>query len=205
MKILLKSGYDKLPKSTDDLVYYKWKGTTCVKTRTDHHVNPNTEAQQAVRLIFGYIIAIWKKLDDDVHASWNAFAKNKQFTGYNAFMGTNMKLEKEGQLLELTKDMGELPLSRLLATPGGTGEIICSFETESFRSGCSVVFYTLRKRVSEEPVEVKRYCTFCNVSPFTLSGLDTGIVYHIYGIVMGTGKYGGHTVSSSVAVICMAG
>jgi hypothetical protein len=96
----------------------------------------------------------------------------------------NIKRLSAGLGAELFREFGEAPLSFLSCSPGyGPGEIECFFTLPGGMSGRHVTLF-IHGRPSGRPFAVARHDLGADPSPpYTISGLDPGGLYSIYGII----------------------
>lgn len=105
------------------LVASSWRG---VKLARQYVVpaNPQTQAQQNVRLTFAYLREMWKRAPSEIIDAWNAFALGRPFTGFNKFIGENVRvLNKQSDL------------NNMIFSPGNGGGLMQI--TESATAGSS--------------------------------------------------------------------
>lgn len=104
-------------------VYAKWKGIPYVRQKVIP-ANPRSAGQTQTRSVFSFLSGYWKLANAQIIAPWNAFAKGQPKSGRNIFMGTNIKLLREGT-----------DLSALVASPGANGGVSVDAATASGGSG----------------------------------------------------------------------
>lgn len=71
-------------------VYSSWRGIPYVRKYVVPS-NPKTTNQQETRSVFAWGSGTWKQAPSLLTQVWTAFAKGKQFTNRNAFIGQNTK------------------------------------------------------------------------------------------------------------------
>lgn len=165
----------------------------------------NTENQAAVNRAFSSVAADWKYLGGVINTSWENMAGDSTATGYNEFIGENVQRRRAGEPLLLCPGMGEELLMNFTAAPGNAaGSITCAFLAPE--AGCHVTFFA--RRVTEPGVKspVTRHDAGADSSsPFTITGLEPGIEYHVYAVVTDAAYETATTISQSVAAVSVAG
>ena len=195
----IKEGHGRM----DDAVIVTRKGTNYMmvykKTKREQTVN-----QQAVQDAFKTVVADWKYLTGIIRKSWDVYTGDTNVSGYNAFMGVNISHRRAGEPLELCAGMGEEILMNLTAAPGTAGEIVCTFlPTET---GRHITFFSRKEVEPGIKSPISRHDSGTGtVSPFTITGLETGANYYIYAVVTDSQYDSALTVSQSVAVSSIAG
>ncbi|PKL18216.1 MAG: hypothetical protein CVV49_07110 [Spirochaetae bacterium HGW-Spirochaetae-5] len=164
-----------------------------------------TVGQKEVQDAFKTVVYDWKFITGIVKDSWDNCGDDENVSGYNAFIGENIPHRRAGEPLELCKGMGEEILVNFTAAPGSSsGEIACSFLPPE--AGCHVSIFT---RKDEEPgvkSPISRHDAGADpVSPFTITGLESGASYSIYAVVTDAEYGSAMTVSQSVAAVSVAG
>jgi hypothetical protein len=121
------------------MVYSRWRGIPYVR----RHVipaNPNTTAQQFVRKKFALLREMWKIAPTEVQAAWNAFATGRPFTGFNKFVGENVRVLTNPANMDAfigsPGAAGGLPPTAVTATTGtNAGEIDVAWTAPAPPSG----------------------------------------------------------------------
>lgn len=103
------------------LVASSWKGISLVR-RFAPPANPNTSAQQEVRMIFATLTKAYVTMTAQLRAAWEGFASGKAFIGRNHWIGLNVALlEDEVALTDLAGTPGDastLGAVSMTVTPG---------------------------------------------------------------------------------------
>lgn len=164
-----------------------------------------TPKQEEVRNAFSTLVADWKYLDGVIRSAWNFSTKGRNATGFNAFTGANVSLRRAGEPVMLCIGLGEEILMNFTAEPGiSSGEINCSFSAPE--SGCHVTLFARQEVEPGIKSPFKRYDTGSDpVSPFIITGLESGSQYYIYAVVTDEQYDTALTVSQSVAALTIAG
>lgn len=185
-------------------VFSKWKDVNYVREFIPPS-NPNTEAQVSVRNAFSRLVEAWKNIGKAARESWNANAKGKNMSGYNAFIRKNFENMKSDLALMISMPLAEeTPANFSAATGTATGEITCTFQPPSEGSK-SVTLFTQKLGVPVGQAILARHEQKGAASPVTLAGLEPGAEYHVY-VVITEGAYdAAKTVSASVAATAKAG
>lgn len=90
-------------------VYARWRGIAYARQWVKP-ANPKTTQQNLTRNTFATLREIYKRLDANARAPWDAFAKGRPFTGMNSFVGENVRLLR-----------GDPDMDDLLGSPGAGG------------------------------------------------------------------------------------
>ncbi len=161
--------------------------------------------QQAVQDAFKTVVADWKYLTGIISRAWDVYSSDENVSGYNSFMGVNAPHRRAGEPLELCTGMGEEILMNFAAGPGSAaGEILCTFLPAE--AGCHVTFFARKEVEDGIKSPITRYNAGADaVSPFTITGLETGADYFIYAVVTDAVYENALTVSQSVAASSKAG
>lgn len=108
------------------MVYSTWRGIPYVR----RHVipaNPRTTAQTLTRSTFALLREMWKINPPGGQAPWDAFAYGRPFTGFNKYIGENLRvLRGEADFANFIGSPGArggLPPVSVSPVAGGTGEI----------------------------------------------------------------------------------
>lgn len=109
------------------IVASAWRGISTMRQYVIP-ANPRTTAQQTNRTRFAFLRELYKRLPAAPRAAFDTYAKGRQFTGMNAFVGENNRLlvgETDILALEMSPGAGGgLPPVAISATTGGAaGEI----------------------------------------------------------------------------------
>lgn len=183
-----------------DVIFSEWKGIPYVRDYVKTE-DPNTPKQQEVRSAFTRLSKLWKSSNGVMCMSWDQYvdARKLSMTGFNAFIGANSKRERAGEPLELFRPMGEEPLADFAAEAGASsGEITCTFTPPV--NGSHITFFT-RKVSGGGEIELlrKHDAGTGTASPYTITGLEPGAAYHVYGVVTDAAYDESAMVSSAVS------
>jgi hypothetical protein len=189
----------------DGFVYYERDGRTLVRPYRKP-ANPNTMKQRKVRSAFLALVETWKHVDGIVRETWGIEGRRKKISGYNAFMGRNANLQRNGEPLTLcTGNNGTAPLADLAAQPGASaGEIQLSFAPVN--GGHHLAFFTQKKEKDTAGGPLSRHDAGANApSPFSVTGLEAGQTYHVYAVITDEAYDAATEVSASATAVGVAG
>jgi len=173
--------FEGLSRKVGDLVFFQKNGKTFLKPKGSRR-DKNTEAQQEVRNAFSQLVGAWKDLNGIVNQSWLNYAKDKDGTGYNEFIGANHNAQRKGELITLSKDMGLPTPDSVIAASGAAGEISCAFTPLSEPEN-HITFFVQKLDETIATGDMHRYDAGANpTSPFVIAGLETGSDYHVYAV-----------------------
>lgn len=91
------------------MVYASWRGIPYAR----RHVipsNPQTVEQTKTRSVFALMREMWKIAPSGLQAPWDAFAYGRPFTGFNKFIGENVRVLRP-----------EEDFTNFIASPGARG------------------------------------------------------------------------------------
>lgn len=92
-----------------NLVFYTRRGRACVRAHVVPR-DPRTEKQAACRKAFASLVAAWKAMGEHERKDWNDRARGRNFSGFNAFISSNMKIGAGARSRPLRRpDRGEAP------------------------------------------------------------------------------------------------
>ncbi len=165
----------------------------------------NTASQAEIKNTFKTVAADWKYLEGIISDAWSLPTRGTIVTGYNNFMAANFQHRRAGEPLLLCIGMGEELLVNFTAAPGTTaGTITCTFLPPE--AGCHVTFFTRLVTAPGVKSPVDRHDAGADpVSPFTITGLEPGMQYHVYAIVTDAQYDTAKTISQSAAATSNAG
>jgi len=113
-----------------------WKGRTYARTKTPPS-NPQTAAQQTVRMMLTFLAQQWKTLTTARQATWETPAKERTLPPYNAYLTTNLQrwsqFQSPGQTYPV-KAYGSLPIATFDSATGQPGQATLQFHITSVRS-----------------------------------------------------------------------
>lgn len=123
------------------LVFARWKGVRYAR-RYSVPANPNTQAQQGVRGVFSFLVALFKVAPAAFRAPWDAKAAGEPLTPVNAFMKANAPyLIGQSGLSNLAVSTGVLgglaPAGGSLT--GGSGTATVALTAPGLPDGWSIV------------------------------------------------------------------
>ena len=189
----------------DNVVFSKWKDTSYVRPYRKPS-NPRSPEQMKVRNAFLRLVKNWSEGDRLLHDGWEAYARGSNMTGYNAFIGANALLQKNGEPIQLFKSMGEARLLSFQARKGtNPGEIVCStVPPAEFEEKHLTIF-------SQETTEgiATGSMTRHDMGPmkndeYLITGLETGRKYFLYAVITDREYLEAGSVSESVGVMTEA-
>jgi len=191
-----------------NLVYLDYEGEPFVRRKVIPS-NPNTEAQRSVRDAFAMLSGDWKNLGRIIKAAWTASARKsrkKRMRGLAAFIGANARRQREGEPLELCRELGEEPLSSFAAAPGSAaGSIDCSFTRPPSGEGKHLTLFVQKKENGHAGGDLTRISLdAAQKSPYTLSNLEGGASYYVYAILTDKAYEEACTVSASSSALSTA-
>ena len=184
-----------------DAVFAKWKGVNYVRSRVVP-ANPKTTAQTEVREALARLVNLYQTMNNYARLNLVEYMKGKNATGFNFFIGKNLVDERAGNLITLTM---LLPASTTLttftpSTGAGAGEIDVAF-TPAIGTG-DLLEYHCRKVGTDEWQKLGNW-TQGQTSPQTITGLDAGASYQVYGYMYDASE-GGEEVSQSIGGLATA-
>lgn len=196
----IKEGHGRM----EDAVIVTRKGTSYMM----HYKKGNrvkTVNQIEVQDAFKTVVADWKNLTGIIRKAWDLYSDEENVSGYNSFMGVNSTHRRAGEPLEICPGMGEEILMNFTTAPGSSaGEIVCEFLPPE--AGCHVTFFTRKESESGIKSPITRHDAGADpVSPFTITGRESGADYYIYAIVTDAQYDSALTVSQSVSASSKAG
>ena len=188
----------------EDEVFVNWKGVAYM--RPYRKIKGTCTPKQAeVRKSFSSVRADWKYLSGIIAQTWERSVKDKPMTAVNAFMSVNMKNRRMGEPLDICLSAGEAPLMNFSAAAGsGSGEITCTFLPPE--TGRHITFFTrIVTDLDARPVIMRHDAGEGTASPFTITGLEPGVQYHVHAVVTDAVYDDAVTLSASVAATASAG
>lgn len=184
-----------------DTVFSKWKGINYIRSRVVPS-NPKSAAQVAIREALARLVSLWQDAMSSVQVNNNYYMTGKNASGFNNFIGGNTVDEEAGNELQICEDNGYTEITVWTAATGsGSGEIDVTFAPTPVPTGDKLV-YLLRK-ADTSVWDVKDEWAAAVASPQTISGLDAGDTYQVYGFLKkispGDGSEIGESQSDSAA------
>lgn len=125
------------------VVFGKWRGIGYARQRVVP-ANPQTAEQQLTRTLFAQLREMWKIAPAIQQEPWNAFARGRPFTGFNKYVGENIRvLRPEPDFDNFIGSPGSAgglpPLSMSLSIAGGADQIAVTFAAPPIPAGWSIV------------------------------------------------------------------
>ena len=169
-------------KRTDNVIFSKWKGINYVR-RYVKLTDAKTEGQLKVREAFNKLVDIWKYMGAPLHRGWNLSAVGEDFTGYNAFIGANVRPLRDNLVMKLFKSTGMDPIRGLSTSVGAqAGEVSIAFEAIPQGRHLTIFsHYLINGETSVMPV--RHDMGVSPSSPTSITGLNQSGEYVIYGIL----------------------
>lgn len=161
-----------------DTVFSKWRGINYIRSRVIP-ANPKTAAQTAVRQALARLVSLWQNGHYSLRINRSGYATGLPKSGFNTFIGDNLVDEKNGNLLDLTKDLGFNKLSSFSASTGtGSGEINVSWSPSV--PADSWIVLCVRKEGANNWAKIQ----LATGTSMTITGLEAGATYQVYGYFM---------------------
>lgn len=169
------------------MVYSKWRGVPYVR----RHVipsNPNTTAQQQTRQVFAQMRELWKIAPAGLRAPWDTFAYGRPFTGFNKFIGENVRVLRTetdfANLIASPGARGGLPPVSVSIVAGGAGEIDVTAVAPAVPVGWTLNFLQAIAMLDHDPHNVYQgtidYLQNANpATGVTFTGLTTAADYAV--------------------------
>lgn len=202
----LNPAFSNVRKKVGNMVFYKVNGRLYSRKAPGKRAN-TTPAQELVKQSFIAVSSCWKNLDGIVQQSWRSWAKERTYiTGRAGFLGANISRHKNGEPLELSKNLGENGFVSFTAKSGTMqGEIICEFTLN--RSDSSKHVTVFRQKIinglgSDQITRIEIPAD--TASPFIVTGCEPGCGYFIYGVITDKEYKDARSISSAESVICSA-
>lgn len=202
----LSPAFQSVNKKLGNMVFYNIDGTTFARRRPVKR-SASSAAQESVTGSFKKLSASWRYLDGIVQASWNTQAnKKKRISAYSAFIGANINRHRNGEPLGISIPAGENGLVSLTARPGSSaGEIICEFTKNVGDADKFVTFFRQKKTNGSADPAITRIETGAGIlSPFTITGCESGSEYFIYAVLTDKAYIEAGTVSAASAALSAA-
>ncbi len=202
----LSPAFMKVRKKLGNMVFYAKNGEILAR-KLPAKREQNSQAQDEITAAFTQVGYDWKYLAGVIQNSWDEAAKSKKGIGYTCFVGANITLQREGNALDLSRSLGQLPLSGFKAQTGSAaGEIVCEFAWGTANAGKHVTFFIQKRENNLATGDIVRVDGGADpVSPYTLSGLEPGVEYFAYAVVTEKAYAEATTVSIARSAICTAG
>jgi len=165
-----------------NVVFSKWKGVNYLKEYTPHPVS-NSPGQMQVRSNFSRLVAAWRPLAPALRRTWDAAAHGLDMTGYNLFIGENSKHLDKGEPIEISRASRGEPLTGFTVTPRTPGEgLQVAFAYPASATGLHLLLGVQKVDSNNalSPVAFTDHGADA-VSPITVSSLEAGATYVVYG------------------------
>ena len=190
----------RMKKSLGDIVIYERNGQLFTRVKGKKTSAP-TDAQKDVHAAFARLSSDWSSAGSLMNSSWYSHGERKKINGYNLYMKSNFKNEREGKAVELFKPMGEIMPPVINAVPGSAGQIVINYTIPE--AGRFIHFF-VKKRGEQESM-LKRYSPEGEGQSFTVSNLEPAAEYFIYAALTDRTYSEATQVSASVAAVSVAG
>jgi len=189
----------------DNVVFSKWKDTSYVKPYKKPS-NPNSPEQMRVRNAFSRLVKNWTEGDRLLRGGWENHAKGRNMTGYNAFIGANTELQKNGEPIELFKPLGEAGLASFNAAKGSSaGEIKCLIKVPAGANGKHLTIFTQKSQDGIATGPFTRHdMGAVNGEEYILTGLETGGTYFVYAVITNNRYQDASAISASNGAVSEA-
>lgn len=187
-----------------DLVFYNRSGDTFVR-RLGNYKGGKTEKQLEIRSTFSAVAGLWKLRSDIMQTSWNANVKSGRISGYNDFISTNFSLQRNGEPIQLFKELGQEKLVDLTALPGNAGEINCAFVKPAGSENTQLTVFSHKIVEGLGSDELLRHDAGDAIDTYTITGLDNGAEYFVYAVLTDNVLHEATVVSQSIASRSVAG
>lgn len=191
-----------------DVVFSKWKETSYVKEYTKQ-AGPLSEKQAEVRAAFTSTVEIWKKIGGIMHRSWEHLVAKENLTGFNAFIGRNSNLIRSGKPLDLFTRFGETEIEALsfIAQSGtSAGSVVCTFTLPASQAPLNIIFFSQKIENGKGTTQINVHeLSASDSSPYTITGLESGADYFIYGVAADAQYASAKSVSASASASVKAG
>ena len=195
----------RMNKSLGEIVIYERDGKMFARVK-GKKTAPPTAAQMEVNATFSRLSSDWTSAGILMNSSWHKQGDKKKTNGFNLYMKTNFKNEREGKSIELFKPTGEIAPPVFSAAPGASGEIICTYTIPAESAGKHIHFYAKKRNGGLSEGQFKRFSSASEESnTFTLPNLEPGAEYYIYAALTDNEYNEATQVSASVSVIAAAG
>jgi|ETNmetMinimDraft_30_1059905.scaffolds.fasta_scaffold144829_1 hypothetical protein len=180
--------------SVGGVTFSKWKGTNYVRSKVKP-ANPKTAAQIAVRDAMTVCVKSWGTMIAGTKTPWNDGAKGKTKTGANMFTAANLSTEIAGNYTDLTPVDTSVPnISTWAAAAGAAGEIDVSWLAGDAAAGDAVV--TVARKVETGALVYGPAAVVSDLTA-TVTGLESGESYIVYGYVVNLAAETGTSLNST--------
>lgn len=168
------------------IVFGDWRG---IQTARSYVVpaNPQSAAQTVQRSSFATLREMWKRLDADGRAPWDAYATGRRFLGLNAFIGENrLSITDDSDMNNFVGSPGArggIPITAFSASAGsGSGEIDVDITMPSVPTGWAItdaVYVAIRDQAPTAVLEAPPVSLKVSSDPWdgTFTGLGAGEDY----------------------------
>ena len=161
-----------------DTVFSKWKGINYIRSRVVPS-NPKTTAQTAIRNALKELVSLWQDAGVWISTNENHWAKGKDLSGFNRYIGKNVVDEKDGNLLNIADEVGGPALTAMSAAGGGAaGEIDVTFAATPLVA--DHMLEVMVRIAGSETWTKKVRSPKLQTSPYTITGLVSAQAYEVY-------------------------
>lgn len=189
-----------------NIVFYKMNGKIYSRKAPGKRTK-NTEPQQRVTESFTTVSDCWKSIDGIIRESWKSSLKDTTRVSPRAlFIGANIGRHKNGEALELSKNLGENGFVSFSARTGNTeGEIICEYIINQSDAAKFITFFRQERVNGTGSDQITRIENKPGVtSPCTITGCKPGAEYFIYAVITDREYKDATTVSYARSAQCTA-
>ncbi len=170
----------RMNQSLGNIVIYERNGKMYTRVKGKRTAAPSP-AQIEVNETFSRLSSDWTSAGTLMNSSWYRYGEKKKINGYNLYMKTNFKNEREGKAIELIKPLGEITSPVVSSAPRESGEIICTYTIPPEESGRFIHFFVKKRIEGISSGVIKRHSpenTFSN--SYIIRNLEPGSEYIIY-------------------------
>ena len=194
-----------LHRKIGDLVFYTLNGETVIRRKVESK-NPRTPAQMEVRESFLELVEAWYAMGSVLRTAWDARAHERRRRGYNLFIGENAVRQRRGEAILLSPGWGDVALESMIAAPGASGQISCTFSPAPAAADMYLSIFTRQVTDGRAKGPVVRHdMGAAAASPCIIQGLEPGGTYTVHAVIT-PGEFGSaRAVSRSFGMVTNAG